>query len=161
MNLFTATMVAASILAATNGIGGKFAYNVKSQNGVVTQQAVYKVDKAGKYLSHHLMYDYQYDANNRLTQKTILSWNAATEKWENSRRLNFSYNEGNCTVEYAQWNKKTNCFSGISEKVVYGFDSTNRLTGYQNFKLNEKTNQWSMVNNIAVTVPSVDLFALE
>ncbi|NDV57560.1 DUF3836 domain-containing protein [Bacteroides sp. 519] len=158
MNLFTATMVAASIWAATTGIGSKFAYNVKTENEVVTEQFVYKVDDSGKYLTQHLKYNFEYDSENRLTQKTTLSWNAWTNKWENSRRLTYSYSDNVCSIEYAEWNKNTNDFSKISERVSYSFDKMNQLTSYQAFKLNEKTNEWNMVQNHEINIPQIDLY---
>jgi len=158
MNLFTATMVAASIMAATVGIGGKYAYNVKSEGEFVTEQTVYKLDDSRKYLTRHLKYTYEYDNQNRLIAKTTLRWNSLSEKWENSSQLVYSYNEDSCSLEYARWNKKTKDFTDVTERVLYSLNAIQQVSVYQGFKLNEKTNEWYMVKNHEISIPQWDLY---
>jgi len=160
MNLFTATMVAASILAAITNVSNDYAYNVKNENNVVTEQVVYKVDESGKYLTNHIKYDFSYDSQNRLSTKTTLRWNSRSEKWENSSQLSYTYNNDDCIVEYARWNKKTKDFSEVSEKVVYAYNKLEEVTGYQAFKINEKTNEWYQVMNHEINIPQTDLYWL-
>ncbi|NDV57691.1 DUF3836 domain-containing protein [Bacteroides sp. 519] len=158
MNLFTATIVAATILSATTSVSNNYVYNVKNTNEAVTEQTVYKVDESGKYLTNHIKYDYSYDNENRLNTKTTLRWNDVNQKWENSSQLIYTYNESNCIVEYARWNKNTNSFSEVTEKVVYACNKLQEVTGYQSFKINEKTNEWHLVMNHEINIPQTDFY---
>ena len=90
--IFAATSLVTSV---ANELNNKYAYNYAvDDNNQVTSEMVYKAD--GKYLEHHLKYDYTYDEAGRVVRKEAYKWNATEQAYERyyGRRV-----AGICLVE--------------------------------------------------------------
>lgn len=60
----------------------------------------------GKYLTNKLRYDYSYDEQDRLVEKTAMLWNAKKMTWEPDFRLDFAYTDSGYSVERRDWDAK-------------------------------------------------------
>lgn len=133
----TATVNAVS----SNNLEG-FAYNTEVSEGRVETQTVFKV-KDEKYLQNHLKYAYTYDAQERVTSKEVLKWNADKQCFENQYCLNFSYESTEVNVKYVAWNKKANAYADVKAKAVYQIHGIG--VNYQSYEWNEKENSWNLL----------------
>ncbi len=134
-----------------------FAYNTKTTGNVVTSEVVYKKHE-GKYLHHHLTYNYTYDEQQRLTKKEVLKWNAAQGKWERSHCLHYAYNPLGYSIEYALWNRQGNAYSDVSAKQVYD-ESLPGTATVALYKWNKNEKNWTVQNNVVVMNPESSLLA--
>ncbi|NDV82098.1 DUF3836 domain-containing protein [Bacteroides sp. 51] len=151
-NIFTATILSTMLLTSSLASGKqKFAYNVETgKNKEVTSQTVYKVDRSGKYLYHHLKYNFNFDEQNRPSEKEVLKWDEEKQTWEKAFRLTYQYNLLEYSIKLAFWDSKANAYKDTSEKAVYSFNNIQNYASYESYKLNEQTQEWNLVVNHAI-----------
>lgn len=117
--VMTVMMAVTGLINVTGANGGPdFAYSTKVENGQMTAQTVYKVED-GKYLKQHLMYGFDYDAENRLIRKEVFKWDVIRQVYERSYCLNYTYEAGGTEMELALWNAKEAGYTDVKQKVVY------------------------------------------
>ncbi|WP_373732047.1 DUF3836 domain-containing protein [Bacteroides heparinolyticus] len=141
-------ITAATIFLASLNVSQKdcdFAYNVETTDHAVTSQVVYKKDE-GKYLSHHLKYNYTYDAQQRLKKKEVLKWNSLSGKWEQSHCLNYVYDMLGYSIEYALWNEKVGGYTDATAKQIYD-ESASGIITVVSYKWNKSDSNWVVQNN--------------
>lgn len=110
-----ATILLASISLFNNG--SEYVYNTEGHEDVISSTVVYKKSENGKFLSHHLKYNYTYDEQQRLVKKEVLKWNSCSATWENSHCLNYEYGASGYSIEYALWNKSASEYGkGIAKQ---------------------------------------------
>lgn len=151
------------IFAATsmvNAVAGnpesKYAYNhVTGEDGRVKSEMVYKAD--GKYLEHHLKYDYAYDEAGRLVKKEAFKWNEIDGAYERYYCLTYGYDAEGVALEYALWNEKEGGYTDGKQRTVYSltFDGVN----YQAYEWDGRQNGWQLQAEHDVT-SETNLFAV-
>lgn len=127
--------------AVSSNNGNDFAYNTEKQTNGVETQMVYKV-KDGKYLNHHLQYNYTYDEKGRVSAKEVLKWNQDNLLFEKQYCLNFNYTGNEVAVEYAAWNSKDANYTNVKAKTVYQMNGESM--NYISYNWNEKSCDWDL-----------------
>ena len=134
-----------ALTAVVNAVSGNnvtdFAYNSEKQENGVETQMVYKVSE-GKYLQHHLQYNYTYDEKGRVSAKEVLKWNQNNRRFEKQYCLNFNYTNQEVGVELATWNSKNSAYTHVKSKAVYQLSETG--VNYISYNWNEKKNHWNL-----------------
>lgn len=145
MEIITAT---ALLLASMNVFNqdANFAYHTAYADSVVTASTVYKKSENGKYLSHHLKYNYTYDAQQRLATKEVLKWNSYSEKWEKNHCLNYIYNEFGYTIEYRAWEDSKADYTTIVAKQSYD-EQVNGAVAVASYTWDKREKSWIMQQN--------------
>ncbi len=151
-----ATILLSSLNMHNNNEG--FAYNVELVDNAVTSQVVYKSINDGKYLSHHLKYNYTYDEQNRLTKKEVLKWDTFSESWERSHCLYYTYDMFGFTLAYALWDTEKTDYTRIVAKQVYD-DCMNGAMTVTLYKWNNSENDWIVQNNMITMHPGDNLLS--
>ena len=151
-----ATVVLTSLNAFNNDCG--FVYNAEGSEDVVTSTLVYKKSGDGKYLSHHLKYNYTYDDQQRLVKKEALKWDLYSEKWEKSYCLNYEYNDFGYSIEYALWNKSQSDYADVVAKQTYD-EKIDGAVGMASYKWDKADKNWIMQDNIVMLNPGERLFS--
>ena len=122
----------------------KFYYDCSKSTPSNPTQTVYKSDNTGKYLTPHIQYKFNYDEQQRVISKEAFRWNPIEKEWEQSFRLNFTYDENSVTAEYAAWNKQTQTYNLQAEKAIYRIDS-DKLMSYGHYKKKQTDNGWVLI----------------
>lgn len=146
--------VAAILCASLNAFdnGSEYVYNTESSANGVTSKVVYKKSENGKYLSHHLKYNYTYDEQQRLVKKEALRWNLYSEKWENSHCLNYIYDASGYSIEYALWNRAESGYTEVVSKQTYD-EKMNGALAVTSYRWDHKDNSWVVEDNIVMMNP--------
>ena len=142
--------------AASGNNVENFAYNSEKQENGVETKMVYKV-KEGKYLEHHLQYNYSYDEKGRVSAKEVLKWNQSNSRFEKQYCLNFNYTDNEVGVEYVAWNSKDGDYTNVKAKAVYQVNE--KGTSYQSYKWNKKDNSWNLTAEHSTQAEEIMLFA--
>lgn len=142
-------------VVATN-VEKNFVYHEVKSGNQVESKMVYKLND-GKYLNHHLKYNFKYDAENRLIRKEVLKWNDIEQAFERCFCLNYNYSEAGTDVEYALWNNETNDYSDVKEKAVYLYSGDG--VSYLSYKWNDKDCDWKLMAEHAAGGEEMQLFA--
>lgn len=151
--VFALTAVVNSV---SNNSLADFAYNTTVSEGRVESQTVFKVEDE-KYLQNHLKYAFTYDAQERVTSKEVLKWNADKQCFENQYCLYFSYEGAEVNVEYVAWNQKAAAYADVKAKAVYQINGIG--VNYQSYEWNKKENSWNLLVEHAAQPENVLLIA--
>ena len=92
-NLFKAVafvaMVIVSIMNSEVKAQDRFITNEEVQNDLIVAKTIFK--QSGTYLYNHMRYEFTYDDENRLTNKTASKWDGVKEKWMPYFRMSYQY----------------------------------------------------------------------
>lgn len=151
-----ATILWASLNAFNNG--NEYVYNTEGSANVVTSKVVYKKSENGKYLSHHLKYNYTYDEQQRLVKKEALKWNLYSEKWEKSYCLNYIYDASGYSIEYVLWNRSTSDYADVVAKQTYD-EKMDGVMVVASYRWDNKDKNWVIEDNIVMMNPGNTLLS--
>lgn len=156
--------VATILLASLNTLNDDrgFVYNTEGSEDVVTATVIYKKSESGKYLSHHLKYNYTYDEQQRLVKKEALRWSSLSEKWEKSYCLNYEYDSFGYSIEYALWDKYESDYSDVIAKQTYD-ETIDGAVAVVSYKWDKSDKNWVVKDNVLMMnsgntlLPSLEL----
>ncbi len=100
-----------------------FYHNTEIENNHIVAQYIYKKvavpyeNKVYQMLEPHRMYDYNYDAEERLSVRTSHHWNG--QQWGPESRLEYTYADDGYSVSISYWDKNKQRFSSPMYKTVY------------------------------------------
>ncbi len=157
MEIITVATIFAMSLNVSNS-DCNFCYNTEVSDNVITAQVVYKKSEDGKYLSHHLKYNYTYDDSQRLVQKEVLRWNADSGKWQRSHCLNYVYDMFGHSIEYALWNTSKNGYTDAVAKQTYREEMHGAVT-IALYKWDRTVEDWVVQNNTVMMNPGDNFLA--
>lgn len=140
---------------SNNNLEG-FAYNTEMSEGRVKTETVFKVENR-KYLHNHLLYNYAYNAEGRVSSKEVLKWNKDNQRFEKQYCLNFSYDGTDINVEYVAWSNKANAYAYVKAKAVYQINAMGM--NYQSYEWNKKDNSWNLTVEHGTQPEEIMLFA--
>ncbi len=151
--IFAATSLVTSV---ANNLSGKFAYNyAMDDNNQITSETVYKAD--GKYLEHHLKYDYTYDEAGRLVRKEAFRWNDVKQAYQRYYCMTYAYGLEGISLEYALWNDEADDYTDARQRADYNL--TPAGLNYQAYEWDGQQNQWQLQAEHAMT-SEANLFAV-
>ena len=155
-SIITAATVATMFFNVANSTTSDYVYNADMENGKV--ESFYVMNTDGKYLTNKLRYDYSYDEQDRLVEKTAMLWNAKKMTWEPDFRLDFAYTSSGYSVERRDWDAKSGEFADVSGRMEYEmmFDEVMAVNTY---KRDRKTNAFELTDNFLVMNPQNQLLA--
>lgn len=159
MKLITATTIFLMTMSLPKN-ATEFAYNVEMTNENVTSQLVYKKSADGRYLSHHLKYNFAYDEQERLVRKEVLKWNAALGNWERSYCLDYSYDAYGYSVEYVMWNAEKETYAYAVAKQVYDESLEGSVT-LAWYRKDRSSGEWVVENRTVMLKPDATLLAAQ
>lgn len=91
-------------------------YNSTEENGLTTEQTVYKAD--GNMLVNYMKYSYKYDEQNRVSEREALKWNANAQAWVKDMCIHYAYQGKSMTTTYYKWNNKKEQYVLLPEMTV-------------------------------------------
>lgn len=89
-------------------------YNSEEVNGLKVAETIYKMD--GDILANYMKYNYQYDAQQRMTESEALKWDG--NEWKKDMCIRYTYQGKSMTTNYYKWNKKKGSYVLVPEMTI-------------------------------------------
>ena len=120
MNVFKALALAVitlvNLLNTQAMAQDNFITNEEVKNNLVVSRTIYKQD--GNYLHNHMRYEFAYDEQNRLINKTASKWDGTVDKWIPYFQMTYRYEANEVIMSYARWNESQETFSKDKKEKV-------------------------------------------
>ena len=127
MNVFKALALAVitlvNLLNTQAMAQDNFITNEEVKNNLVVSRTIYKQD--GNYLHNHMRYEFAYDEQNRLINKTASKWDGTVDKWIPYFQMTYRYEANEVIMSYARWNESQETFSKDKKETVYELNENN------------------------------------
>ena len=136
---------------AINSNDVNYMYNGDMEDGVVNKIEVYERNDQ-QQMTQKMEYCYEYDAEGRLTNKEMLSWDEANKQWTKNSRLTYKYYKNGYNVEVSYWNKEMQAYDLPSEVTLYRSQAPS-LTSVKTYKMNEKKDNMYLLSSMIVMEP--------
>ena len=102
--IITICTVLSMYMTSLENVNSEYFYNADIENGIVTTMYVY--DNSSTGLTPKLSYDFKYDAEGRLIEKTTNRWDKWSQQYKPSSRLEMTYTDKGYEVAHSVWSKK-------------------------------------------------------
>ena len=149
--IITAATVLTMYFNAINSNDVNYMYNGDMEDGVVNKIEVYERNDQ-QQMTQKMEYCYEYDAEERLTNKEMLSWDEANKQWTKNSRLTYKYYKNGYNVEVSYWNKEMQAYDLPSEVTLYRSQAPS-LTSVKTYKMNEKKDNMYLLSSMIVMEP--------
>ena len=149
--IITAATVLTMYFNAINSNDVNYMYNGDMEDGVVNKIEVYEKNDQ-QQMTQKMEYCYEYDAEGRLTNKEMLSWDEANKQWTKNSRLTYKYYKNGYNVEVSYWNKEMQAYDLPSEVTLYRSQAPS-LTSVKTYKMNEKKDNMYLLSSMIVMEP--------
>jgi hypothetical protein len=149
--IITAATVLTMYFNAINSNDVNYMYNGDMEDGVVNKIEVYERNDQ-QQMTQKMEYCYEYDAEGRLTNKEMLSWDEANKQWTKNSRLTYKYYKNGYNVEVSYWNKEMQAYDLPSEVTLYRSQAPS-LTSVKTYKMNEKKDNMYLLSSMIVMEP--------
>ena len=149
--IITAATVLTMYFNAINSNDVNYMYNGDMEDGVVNKIEVYERNDQ-QQMTQKMEYCYEYDAEGRLTNKEMLSWDEANKQWTKNSRLTYKYYKNGYNVEVSYWNKEMQAYDLPSEVTLYRSQAPS-LTSEKTYKMNEKKDNMYLLSSMIVMEP--------
>ena len=127
MNVFKALALAVitlvNLLNTQAMAQNNFITNEEVKNNLVVSRTIYKQD--GNYLHNHMRYEFAYDEQNRLINKTASKWDGTVDKWIPYFQMTYRYEANEVIMSYARWSESQETFSKDKKETVYELNKNN------------------------------------
>ncbi len=100
----------------------QFVTNEVVENNLIVSKIIYKLDDM---LYNYMKYDYQYDKEDRITEKTAYKWSAEKDKWMPYYRIAYTYTSDKIVMEYGRWNQRHRAYDSQCEKTELALTKEN------------------------------------
>ncbi len=131
--IITIFTVLSMYLNCSQDLNGQYYYNADIEDGIVKTMYVY--EKSDNALVQYLSYDFTYDAQGRLTEKTVSRWDCWKKAYQPSYQLHIDYSADSYELTRNDWNERSQSWTPTAEKAVYHL-SEGQLTGVSYMKRN-------------------------
>jgi hypothetical protein len=94
-----------------------YMYDTKEENGKIVSKTIF-IQKEG-LLDKHLKYDFAYNNDGKVSEKTVCRWSNISTEWEPFYKITYQYEKetGNITSAYGIWNQSTHDYS-LNKQVI-------------------------------------------
>ena len=150
-SIITAATVLTMYFNAINSNEANYMYNGDMEDGIVNKIEVYE-QNADQQMTQKMEYCYEYDAEGRLSNKEMLTWDEATQDWAKNSRLSYKYYKNGYNVEVSYWNKEMQAYDLPSEVTLYRSQAPS-LTSVKTYKMNEKKDNMYLLSSMIVMEP--------
>lgn len=72
-----------------------------------------------------MRYEFAYDEQNRLINKTASKWDGTVDKWIPYFQMTYRYEANEVIMSYARWNESQETFSKDKKETVYELNENN------------------------------------
>ena len=105
----------------------EYMYDTKEENGKVISKVIFLNDNG--LLSKEFKYEFSYNENGKVSEKTAYRWNASKETWVPYYQTIYTYNveTGEINTTYGMWNQKKKDFSLNVQNLVAPATSYNDI----------------------------------
>ena len=149
--IITAATVLTMYFNAINSNDVNYMYNGDMEDGKISKIEVYEKN-ASQQMEQKMEYCYEYDAEGRLSNKEMLSWDEATQSWAKSSRLTYKYYKNGYNVEVSYWNAEKQQYDLPAEVTLYRSMAPS-LTTVKTYKMNEAKDNMYMTSRMVVMEP--------
>lgn len=141
-----AVMLTVGIVSAS---ATDFFFDRKWENNLQTSKVKYELNDNGSYIKTK-KYDYSYDSIDRITKEEVNIWDESQQSWQPSYQIIYDYNSS-YIIEVSRWNKKTNTYDIVQNKMEYLINKDNELI-YLSFtnQHGEKIENINKLTNLSV-----------
>ena len=96
----------------------EYMYDTKEENGKVISKVIFLNDNG--LLSKEFKYEFSYNENGKVSEKTAYRWNESKETWVPYYQTIYTYNveTGEINTTYGMWNQKKKDFSLNVQNLV-------------------------------------------
>ena len=136
------TNFSSMVKTAEEGVAVTVFFNEEVQNDLIVAKTIFK--QSGTYLYNHMRYEFTYDDENRLTNKTASKWDGVKEKWIPYFRMSYQYADNEITLSYARWNEKHQSYDKDVRKSVYEMNAENMPVAYKSNRIYHTVNLLTM-----------------
>jgi hypothetical protein len=150
-SIITAATVLTMYFNAINSNDVNYMYNGDMEDGKISKIEVYEKN-ASQQMEQKMEYCYEYDAEGRLSNKEMLSWDEATQSWAKSSRLTYKYYKNGYNVEVSYWNAEKQQYDLPAEVTLYRSMAPS-LTTVKTYKMNEAKDNMYMTSRMVVMEP--------
>jgi hypothetical protein len=150
-SIITAATVLTMYFNAINSNDVNYMYNADMEDGKVNKIEVYE-QKNDQQMTQKMEYCYEYDAEGRLANKEMLTWDEATQSWTKDSRLTYKYYKNGYNVEVSYWNKSKQAYDLPVEVTLYRSMAPS-LTTVKTYKMNEAKDNMYMTSRMVVMEP--------
>ena len=124
-------------------------YNADLDNGIVKTMYVY--EKTNDGLANYISYDFEYDEQGRLTDKTVNHWDCWKKCYTPSYKLHLDYSDDCYELTRSDWNERKHAWKPSAEKAVYHIEE-DHLTSVE-YLQRDADNTYHYVNSLSVLNP--------
>ncbi|MBC8601406.1 DUF3836 domain-containing protein [Parabacteroides acidifaciens] len=105
----------------------EYMYDTKEENGKVISKVIFLNDNG--LLSKEFKYEFSYNENGKVSEKTAYRWNESKETWVPYYQTIYTYNveTGEINTTYGMWNQKKKDFSLNVQNLVAPATSYNDI----------------------------------
>ncbi len=154
--IITIFTILSMYMNAAQSSDNKYYYNADIENGIVNTLYVY--EKQGEGLNQYLAYDFKYDEQGRLVEKTVNKWDCTEKAYLPSLKLSTTYMNDNYELTLSYWDKQDLAWGPSIEKVIYQYDN-GQLSGVS-YLAREKGQEYHSVSHLHILNPDeILLFA--
>ena len=150
-SIITAATVLTMYFNAINSNDVNYMYNGDMEDGIVNKIEVYE-QNADQQMTQKMEYCYEYDAEGRLSNKEMLTWDEATQDWAKNSRLSYKYYKNGYNVEVSYWNKEKQAYDLPTEVTLYRSQAPN-LTSVKTYKMNEAKDNMDLTSRMLIMEP--------
>ncbi|MGL4293131.1 MAG: DUF3836 domain-containing protein [Bacteroidales bacterium] len=105
-----------------------FIYDTKYENQQIISKTVFEKNEDTNGLNPKTKYEYKYDDQHRIVEKSAFRWNEQKREWINNFQMLCTYNEnGTVMVKFAQWDKKKDSFSLNPQTHTYSIEEAQQM----------------------------------
>jgi hypothetical protein len=99
-----------------------YLYDTKEENGKVVSKTIFLQNDG--LLDKQWKYDFTYNEEGKVAEKTACRWNAGKEAWEPFYRIAYQYEKetGEIRSLYGLWNRKTKDYSLNTQTIILSED---------------------------------------
>ena len=105
-------------LAMSAALPREYMYDTKEENGKVISKVIFLNDNG--LLSKEFKYEFSYNENGKVSEKTAYRWNESKETWVPYYQTIYTYNveTGEINTTYGMWDQKKKNFSLNVQNLV-------------------------------------------
>lgn len=95
-----------------------YMYDTKEENGKIISKVVFLQENG--LLNKQVRYEFQYNANGKVSEKKAFRWNGSKEEWVPFYQITYQYDDakGEIKTHYGMWDKKKKDFSLNMQSMV-------------------------------------------
>ena len=100
-----------------------YLYDTKEENGKVISKVIYLQEDG--LLNKQVRYEFQYNANGKVSEKTAYRWNDSKDEWVPFYQITYQYDDakGEIHTNYGMWDSKKKDYSmNIQQMVIASED---------------------------------------